>query len=53
MYFYASRGAAVLAVSRSPGIIRCGLCLNIAPMDTAMKQVLLGAIAGYVAKKSK
>ena len=36
----------VLAVSRSPGIIRCGLCLDIAPMDTAMKQALPGVIAG-------
>ena len=44
-YFY--------AVSRSPGIIRCGLSVHIAPIDTAMKQALLGVIAGYVAKKSK
>ena len=25
----------VLAVNRSPGIIRCGMCLDNAPMDTA------------------
>ena len=31
----------VLAVSGSPGIIRCGFCLHIAPMDTTMKQALL------------
>ena len=43
----------VLAVSRSPVIIRCGMCLGIIPMDTAMKQALLGVIARYVAKKSK
>ena len=43
----------VLAVSHSPGIIRCGLYLDIAPTDTTKKQVLLGVIAGYVAKKSK
>ena len=43
----------VLPVSRLPGIIWCGLCLDITPMDNAMKQALIGVIAGYVAKKSK
>ena len=43
----------VLAVSRSPGIIRYGLRLDIAPMDTVMKQALLGVIAGYVAKNPR
>ena len=37
----------VLTVSCLPGIIRCGLCLNITPMDTAMKQALLGIIGPF------